>query len=115
MTLEEFRESAAAAHLAAGGNEADLVIAHRPHRDGDDLFFAIDLAEFRAMELDELEDELEAMQDELDEIVEAIEEFEAEHGTLFVLGSERYDEYETLLDERFGMEVQIREVMKFLP
>jgi len=115
MTFEEYRQNAIAAHIQNGGREEDLAVAHRKHRDGDDLFFAIDLSEYRAMELDELEDELEAMQDELDEIVEAIEDFEAQNGTLFALGSELYEDYENLLDERFGMEVQIQEVMKFLP
>lgn len=91
----------------------NVVSAHRTRRDGEELEVIFD-ASYRAMSLEELEEELEDMQNDLDDVVDAIEDFEVEYGDPEDYEDEVLEEHEALLDERFAVEFYIREVMKLL-
>lgn len=93
---------------------ADMITATRRHRDGESVSMPFPLAQYREMDGEKLEEELEDMQNDLDDTVDAIEEFEDKFGDPASYEGEVLDEYEQLLDERFAVEFYIREVMKLL-
>lgn len=114
MNLEQLREEALAAFLKDGGREENFAFTCREHRDGTLVPVVIDLAFFRPMDEEELEEELEDMQNDLDDTVDAIEAFEEEFGNPAFYREERLEDYEALQDERFAVEFSIAQVMRFL-
>ncbi len=95
-------------------NNRDVITATRQHRDGTAVQMPFPIAEYRAMDAEQLEEELEDMQNDLDDTVDAIEEFEAEYGDPATYEEEVLEDYESLLDERFAVEFYIAEVLKLL-
>ena len=95
-------------------SDRDVITATRQHRDGETIQMPFPIADYRAMSIEELEEELEDMQNDLDDTVDAIEEFESEFGDPAAYDGETLAEYESLLDERFAVEFYIREVLKLL-
>ena len=94
--------------------DREVITAARRHRDGTVIRMTFPIADYRVMDSEKLEDELEDMQNDLDDTVDAIEEFEDEFGNPDAYEGEVLEDYEQLLDERFAVELYIREVMKLL-
>ncbi len=112
--MEQLRAEALENFLENGGREEDFAFSCREHRDGTLVPLVIDRRLYRAMDAEQLEEELEDMQNDLDDTVDAIEVFEAEYGNPAFYRDERLEDYEALLDERFAVEFYIAEVMKML-
>ena len=87
--------------------DRDVITATRQHRDGETVSMPFPLAEYRAMDAETLEEELEDMQNDLDDTVDAIEEFEEEFGDPASYEGEVLEDYEQLLNERFAVEFYI--------
>ena len=96
------------------GGKAEECVAHRTRRIGEELTVTFPLATYRAMDAEQLEEELEDMENDLDDTVDAIEEFEEQYGDPAAYEGELLEEYEELLDERFAVEFYIREVLRLL-
>lgn len=101
-------------HLERGGTEDNFAFACRERKSGQRLTLSMDLAPYRAMDAEQLEEELEDMQNDLDDTVDAIEEFEEEYGDPATYDEDVLEDYEELLDERFAVEFYIAEVVKLL-
>lgn len=114
MNVEQLRAEALKTFLENGGKEEGFAFACREHRDGESLTLMFDLAMYRAMNAEQLEEELEDMQNDLDDTVDAIEEYEEEFGDPTDYEGDVLEDYERLLDERFAVEFYIAEVMKLL-
>lgn len=112
--IRQLYEEALKTHLESGGKEEDFAFACRERRGGGRLPIGMDLASYRAMDAEQLEEELEDMQNDLDDTVDAIEEYEDEYGDPSTYEGELAEEYEELLDERFAVEFYIAEVMKLI-
>ncbi len=95
-------------------HDRDVITATRQHRDGTTVQMPFPIGDYRAMDAEQLEEELEDMQNDLDDTVDAIEEYEDEFGDPARYEGDVLEEYEALLDERFAVEFYITEVMKLL-
>lgn len=95
-------------------NHDDVITVSRQHRNGETVQITFPAAEYRAMDIETLEAELEDMENDLDDTVDAIEEFEAEFGDPSAYEGDVLEDYEALLDERFAVELYIRQVLALL-